>query len=62
MNGFLKCKLCDFKTKKFYKRKNGELSVPDEAFKRLKRHFERFHPEEFEQAELKLEQEFGGEA
>lgn len=61
MSGFLKCKLCDFQTRKFYRRKDGKLSVPEAAFKRIKQHFEKAHPEAFEQIEIKLEQQFGGE-
>lgn len=62
MNGFLKCKLCDFQTKKFYRQKNGKMAVPEAAFRRLKRHFEKAHPEAYEQVEIKLEKQYGGEA
>jgi hypothetical protein len=45
INPCLKCKLCDFKVKKWYS-KNGKLFTPDNAFKHLARHFEYAHPVE----------------
>jgi len=46
-NKYLYCRFCNYKTVKFYHRKNGTLSTLTAAFNRLENHIEREHPKEF---------------
>ena len=52
---YIYCKFCDYKTVKFYTRKNGTISTPTAAAIRLKNHVERKHPEEFKKFEEQRE-------